>query len=86
MNNKDNLTSKKRIYLIKDTVSKLFGNMFSAVNDEMAQRQFQYGLAQYPFRQDTQLYYLGELDEETGDFIHDLQFISNYKEINSNEE
>lgn len=86
MNNKDNITSRKRIYLIKDTVSKLFGNMFMCVNDEMAIRQFQYGLAQYPFRQDTQLFYLGDLDEETGDFFHDLQFITSYKEISNNEE
>ena len=77
---------KKTVYVIKDTVSKLFGNMFEAVNDEMAVRQFEYGLKSYPFRQDTQLYRLGEFDEETGNFNHNLEFLKSYEEITTNEE
>ena len=77
---------KKTVYVVKDTVSKLFGNMFEAVNDEMEVRQFEYGLQSYPFRQDTQLYRLGEFDEETGDFIHNLEFLKSYEEITTNEE
>ncbi|UPW41937.1 nonstructural protein [Dipodfec virus RodF1_64] len=67
-------------YSIKDNVSGHFGPLVSAINDDVAKREIRslVSLPDSPFSKypaDYDLYYLGELNDETGTFESDVSFI-----------
>lgn len=67
------------IYAIKDQVTGMFGEPFLAINIGAAVRRFEYvcGQAQM-IALDSQLYKLGEFNNETGEITAKVDFIQSY--------
>ena len=87
------LTTKIKIYSIKDLKEGKFAQPFYFINDAMAKRALfgsvNYGekgkstLADYPT--DYDLYKLGEYDEKTGELKTDIKFICNAGDLKNKE-
>lgn len=56
------------LYSIYDKVATVFNKPFSQINDESAKRAFRQSLQANPEPQDYELYFVGSLDDDTGNF------------------
>lgn len=71
---------KTNLYSIYDRKANFYSAPFSEVNEVCAIRQFQSQYAQHPYKDDFELYFVGEYDNETGIIfaVDKPQFIVSY--------
>ena len=67
------------VYSMYDRVSHSYGDPFTAIRDEIAQRRFNYIMSQSPMvAQDMQLFKIATFDIESGVLVPCNEFICNY--------
>ena len=68
-----------QVYAMFDRMSQTYGEPFCAVNDNVAQRRFQYVCANSPMvAQDMQLFKLGTYNTDNGQLGADIVFVANF--------
>lgn len=69
------------IYAIKDQVTGLFGQPFLEQNKGAAVRRFEYVCSKAEMiAADSQLFFLGTFNQETGEIVYKQQFLQSYVE------
>lgn len=58
---------KFNLYSVRDTLAEVFNKPFTEVNDATAKRSFANGISEWRNKDDYALYYLGQLDDQTGE-------------------
>lgn len=77
---------KYGLYSIYDKVACNFGEPFIAINEQVAERRFNFLMTNAPMvSTDCQLFKIGEFDVETGDCFPDKKFVANFNAVGAKE-
>lgn len=72
---------KYGIYMFFDRCANLYSNVYLSLTNGTALRDFQSMLEKHPYKDDMELYKLGEVDTATGDIERCREFVCAYSSI-----